>query len=156
VLVQRGHTYVAAARIPALIPLSAVRNELVAAGFVHVSVRAAEGPNYNVIGQGTWTGPDQDVDLPSQVVWAHDVTPAAEEIPPHDAGAPAPAAPGVPAPSAPSPSAPPPPAHHARRRRVPVPPDPSVQVVAVIVAGIGGLVLWKLKKDGFWKRRAWR
>lgn len=155
-LVQRGHTYDAAARIPALIPLSTVRNQLVAAGFVNVSVRSADGPNYNVVGQGTWTGPDQDVELPSQVVWAHDVTPAAEEPAPPDAGAPAPGPVVLPA-SPPPPGVPtPPPAPHRRRRRAPTPRDPSVPIVAVIVSGIGALVLWKLKKDGFWNRRAWR
>jgi len=157
VLVQRGHTYVAAADLPPLIPLSVVRNELVSAGFVRVSVRAAENPNYNVIGQGTWTGPDQSIDLPSQVVWAHDITPAAvEEHSSPEAGAPElPVGPGAPTPS-PLPPSPSPPSHHASRRRAPTPPDPSIQVVAVLVAGIGGLVLWKLKKDGFWNRRAWR
>ena len=156
-LVRRGHTYVAAASIPGWVPLSVVRNKLVAAGFVSVSVRAADGPNYNAVGQGTWTGPDQDVDLPSVVVWAHDITPTAEATAePPDAGAPAPAGPIAPAPSAPSQSSPPPPAPHARRRRAPAPLDRSVQVVAVIVSGIGALVLWRLKKDGFWQRRAWR
>ena len=154
-LVQRGHTYVAAARLSALIPLSAVRNELVEAGFVNVSVRATDGPNYNVIGQGTWTGADQEVELPSQVVWTRDITPAEEASAPPDAGAPEPGAIVV-APSAPVPtSSSPPPAPHRVRRR-PAAPDKSVQVVAVMVAALGGMVLWKLKKDGFWNRRAWR
>lgn len=157
-LVQRGHTYAAAARIPGWVPLSVVRNKLLAAGFVNVSVRSADGANYNVVGQGTWTGPDQDVDLPSEVVWAHDITPAAEAPPPPDAGAPE-AGPLV-LPSSPSPTPPsapsPPPVPHRRRRRAPVPSDPSVPIVAAIVSGIGALVLWRLKKDGFWNRRAWR
>ncbi|MGH9463103.1 MAG: hypothetical protein ACRD1X_17980 [Vicinamibacteria bacterium] len=153
-LVQRGHTYVAAARLPALVPLSVVRNELVSAGFVNVSVRSADGPNYNAVGQGTWTGADEDVELPSQVVWVHDVTPAAEPEP-AEAGAPAPGP--IVTPTSPSaPSSPTPAPAPRRRRRAPAPPDQSVPVVALFVSGIGALVLWKLKKDGFWNRRAWR
>lgn len=156
-LVRRGHTYLAAARVPGFVPLSVVRNKLVEAGFVDVSVRAVEHPNYNAIGQGTWTRPDQNVDLPSQVVFAHDITPQVDPAEPIPGPAPVGPTPG-PSPVGPSPviPSPEPSPHRARRRRAPSPADPSVQVVAVAVAGIGALVLWKLKRDGFWNRRAWR
>jgi cell division septation protein DedD len=154
VLVRRGHTYVAAARLPRFMPVSIVRSALIDEGFVNVSVRAVEHPNYNAIGQGTWTGADQSVDLPSQVVFVNDITPA--EVEPALPGAPAPAPIG-PAQVGPSPGLPSPePAPRQRRRAAPTPADPSVQIVAVVVAGLGAIVLWKLKRDGFWNRRAWR
>jgi hypothetical protein len=154
VLVRRGHTYVAAADLPRFMPLSVVRNRLIAEGFVDVSVRAVEHPDYNAIGQGTWTGPDQNVELPSSVIFTRDITPA--EVEPALPGATAPSPVG-PAPVGPSPGLPSPETARRRRRRAdPAPADPSIQIVTVVVAGLGALVLWKLKKGGFWNRRAWR
>jgi hypothetical protein len=156
VLFRRGHTYVAYADVPALLR-SRVRSELVSAGFVNVSVRAAEGPNYNTIGQGTWTGEDRDVDLPAQVVRVRDITPAAAEpAAPEPGPVVTPLGPAAPVGPAPGPPSPPPAARPRRRRRAPEIPDHSVTVATVIVGGVLVGWLYKLKKSGFWERAAWR
>ena len=119
-----------------------------------VSVRAADGDGYNTIGQGTWTGPDSNVELPDQVVWVHDVTPAEEpaDAPPATGPVVTPTTSPAPTPSTSTTA----PTTTRRRRAAPSAPDPTVAVVSLIVVGLGAAALWKLKKEGFWDRRAWR
>ena len=150
VLVQRGHTYSAAAQIPRnpltrnlLLSPAEVRSRLVAEGFVNVSVREVAAGTHNMAGQATWMGADQDVDLPSQVISFRDITPAAAA--PAAPGAPTPAAavPGAPAP--PPPGAPPPAAPRRRRRVAAAAPAAPAAVSAAnqalrVIALVGGLV----------------
>jgi hypothetical protein len=123
---------------------------------VDVSVRAADGDGYNTIGQGTWTGPDRNVELPDQVVWVHDVTPAEEPADAPPATGPVVTSTTSPAPTPSSTSTTAPTTTRRRRRSGPSAPDPTVTVVSLVVVGLGAAALWKLKKEGFWDRRAWR
>jgi len=149
VLVQRGHTYSAAAQIPRnpltgnlLLSPAEVRSRLVAEGFVNVSVREVAAGTHNMAGQATWMGADQDVDLPSQVISFRDITPAAAAP-----GAPAPVAqPGVPAPPPPPGAPAPPPPAAPRRRRAAAAAAPAAPAVSAtnqavrVIALVGGLV----------------
>ena len=77
---KHGHTYEAAA--DTIFSAETVRDKLVEKGFVNVSVHEVAEEDYNLLGQGTWTGDDRVLDLPSQIVWVRDITPPARAAPP--------------------------------------------------------------------------